>query len=68
MNLLDALIDMDDDIYNNSKENVETIVKYDSIIMNEADVEVFKNLVENGEVNMNQLSPKAADPLLYVLF
>ena len=31
----------------------ETIVKYDSVIMNKSDVEVFANLVQNGEVNLD---------------
>ena len=37
----------------------ETIVKFDSVIMNEADVEVFVNLV-NGEADMHNLAPEAA--------
>lgn len=40
---------------------IETVVKYDSVIMNEADVEVFANLVENQEVNIKELAPKAAE-------
>lgn len=40
---------------------IETIVKYDTIIMNEADVEVFVNIVENDEININNLTPKAAE-------
>lgn len=39
---------------------VENVVKYDSIIMNEADVEVFASLVENGEANLENLSPQSA--------
>lgn len=34
----------------------ETIVKFDSIIMNKADVEVFANLVEQKDINLNNLS------------
>lgn len=45
---------------------VETIVQYDSIIMNEADVEVFSNLVQNGEIDMNNLAPKAAEKSVQV--
>lgn len=45
---------------------IENIVKYDTIIMNEADVEVFANLIENGEVNMNNLAPKAAEKSVQV--
>ena len=44
----------------------ETIVKYDSVIMNEADVEVFANLVQNGEVDMNNLAPEAAQKSVHV--
>ena len=40
---------------------IENIVKFDSIIMNQADVEVFVNLVENGELSMNNLAPKATE-------
>ena len=39
----------------------ETIVKYDTVIMNQADVEVFTTLVEKGEVNLNELAPKVAE-------
>ena len=39
----------------------EIVVKYDSVIMNQADVEVFANLVEKAEVNLNNLAPKAAE-------
>lgn len=45
---------------------IENIVKYDTVIMNEADVEVFANLVENGEINMNNLAPKAAEKSVQV--
>ena len=44
----------------------ETVVKYDNIIMNEADVEVFANLVQNGEVDMNNLAPEAAKKSVHV--
>lgn len=39
---------------------IENVVKFDSIIMNQADVEVFTQLVQNGSVNMNTLTPEAA--------
>ena len=39
---------------------IENVVKYDNIIMNQADVEVFANLVEQGEVDMKNLAPEAA--------
>ena len=45
---------------------IENIVKYDSVIMNQADVEVFVNIVENGEVNLNNLTPKAAEKSIQV--
>ena len=45
---------------------VENIVKFDSIIMNEADVEVFTNLVQNGEIDLNNLAPKAAEKSVHV--
>ena len=35
---------------------VETIVKYDSIIMNEADVEMFANLVEKGGIDLDSIT------------
>ena len=40
---------------------VENVVKFDSVIMNQADVEVFANLVENGEADMSKLAPQAAE-------
>ena len=40
---------------------IETVVSYDTILMNEADVEVFTELVENGQVNVNKLAPQAAE-------
>ena len=38
---------------------IETIVKYDTVIMNQADVEVFANLVEKGEINLNEITSKS---------
>lgn len=45
-----------------TKTNIvqETIVKYDTVLVNEADAEVFANLVQNGEANLNNLAPEAA--------
>ena len=45
-----------------SKTNVtvETIVKYDNIIMDKNDVEFFSKLVENGSVDMNTLTTSQA--------
>ena len=45
---------------------IENVVKYDSIIMNQADVEVFANLVENGEADMTKLAPQAAQKSVQV--
>ena len=45
---------------------IENIVKYDSIIMNQADVEVFVNLVENKEVSLDNLAPKSAEKSIQV--
>ncbi len=39
---------------------IENVVKYDQIIMNEADVEVFTALAETGEANLENLTPEAA--------
>lgn len=39
---------------------VENIVKFDSVIMNQADVEVFADIVNKGEVDLNNLAPEAA--------
>ena len=38
----------------------DNVFKYDSIIMNLADVELFANLVEQGTADMSKLSPDAA--------
>lgn len=40
---------------------IETVVKYDTIIMNEADVEVFANLVENKKIDIRNLSTQATE-------
>lgn len=37
----------------------EVVVKYDTVVMNEADVEVFANLVEGKDVNLNNLAPES---------
>jgi hypothetical protein len=39
---------------------IDTIVKYDSIIMNQADVEVFAQLVQSNEIDIKNLAPEAA--------
>ena len=38
----------------------EVGVVFDTVIMNQADVEVFAQLVQNGEVNLNNLTAEAA--------
>ncbi len=45
---------------------IENIVKYDTLIMNQADVEVFASLVERGEINLNNLAPKAAERGIHI--
>ena len=45
---------------------IENVVKFDNIAMNEADVEVFTNLVQSGEVNLNEMAPKAAEKSVQV--
>ena len=40
---------------------IESVIKYDAIIMNQADVEVFAALVQNGEVDLNSLLPKVSE-------
>jgi len=45
---------------------IETVVKFDNVIMNEADVEVFANLVENGQVDLKNLAPEAAQKSVQV--
>ena len=37
----------------------EVVVKYDTVLMNEADVEVFANLVEGKDVNLNNPAPES---------
>lgn len=45
---------------------VENVVKYDSVIMNEADVEVFAALAKNGVANIENLAPQAAQKSVQV--
>lgn len=44
----------------------EIPVKYDSIIMNQADVEVFANLVENKEIDLETIAPKSVEKTVQV--
>lgn len=44
----------------------ETIVKYDSVIMNQADVEVFANLVQKGELNLNEINSESVQKSMEV--
>lgn len=44
----------------------EHVVKYDNIIMNEADVEVFAALADKGEVKLDNLAPEAAQKSVQV--
>ena len=45
---------------------IEQVVKFDTVIMNEADVEVFTQLVQNGSVEMNNLAPQTAQKAVQV--
>lgn len=45
---------------------VETVVKYDNVIMNEADVEVFAALADKGEIKLDNLAPEAAQKSVHV--
>ena len=45
---------------------IENVVKFNNIAMNEADVEIFTNLVQSGEVNLNEMAPKAAEKSVHV--
>lgn len=50
----------------NTGITTETVVKFDSIIMNQADVEVFANLVENGSLNLNSLTTESAQKTVQI--
>ena len=45
---------------------IEDVVKFDSVIMNQADVEVFANLVENKEIDLNNIAPKALEKAVQI--
>ena len=44
-----------------SNVTVETIVKYDSVIMNESDVDFFVKLVENDQAEMSRATQKSSN-------
>ena len=44
----------------------EVIVKFDNVIMNEADVEVFTQIVQQGDVDIKNLAPLAAEKSISV--
>ena len=44
----------------------EVVVKYDTIIMNEGDVNVFADLVERKEVNLNHISSESVGKSVHV--
>lgn len=44
----------------------EVVVKYDTIIMNEGDVNVFADLVEGKEVNLNHISSESVSKSVHV--
>ena len=50
----------------NTGIKLDTVVKYDSIIMNEADVEVFVQLVEKGTIEVNNFALEAASKSVQV--
>ena len=50
----------------NTGITTETVVKFDSIIMNQADVEVFANLVENGSLDLNSLTTESAQKTVQI--
>ena len=63
MNKSENKIDKPEMVNAKSRETsliAEQIVKYDSIIMKQADVEVFATLVNKGEVNLNDIAPNIA--------
>lgn len=43
-----------------SNVTLETIVKYDSVLMNESDVDFFLKLVENGQADITQATAKSS--------
>lgn len=43
-----------------SNVTLETVVKYDSVIMNESDVDFFVKLVENGQADITQATAKSS--------
>lgn len=44
----------------NSNVVVETVIKFDEVVMSKADVDFFANLVENGQVEMTHETAKSA--------
>lgn len=50
----------------NTGITTETVVKFDSIIMNQADVEVFANLVEKGSLDLNSLTTESAQKTVQI--
>ena len=44
----------------------ETIVKYDSIIMNQTDVEAFVELVQKGEIDLNEINTQSTEKSVQV--
>ena len=43
-----------------SNVTVETVVKYDNVVMNEEDVDFFTKLIENGQANITQATAKSS--------
>lgn len=44
----------------------DVVVKYDTVLMNESDVEVFANLVDGKDININNLSPESLQKSVHV--
>ena len=62
-NVKEKVVNRNDDIKKIDVKSgivIETVVKHDSIIMNQADVEMFANIVENNQINLNDLTSESA--------
>jgi len=62
-NVKEKIVNRNDDIKKIDVKSgivIETVVKHDSIIMNQADVEMFANIVENNQINLNDITSESA--------
>ena len=66
----DAKVVMNDDgikrVNSENRITIENIVKYDSVLMNQADVEVFVEVVEKGEVDLRNISSSSIEKSIQV--